>query len=372
MSRAKRTGGKQVEQRLSALFEAAEAEGSLVYPTTAADHRALQRRAAEKCEPDVVVPARGLYARRPYWEALKPDARAFHLMRGLAKAHPDWVFSAQSAALAHGFPMSYGVLSKPHVVAPTGGKARGHSNIVRHEVAHDETTIASGVRVTSFWRTVFDCLATLDFDEALLVADHALRRTKKSRRAMTETLARRFAGCAGLLRAVSVCWWAEPCAESGGESLARAAMIRLGFEVPHLQVTLPDPMDSRRRFRLDFVWRDEARRLIFGEFDGKAKYQKKQVEKGEALEDVLDLEHERQTRLTVYRASFLRLSFAEARDAERLTRKLLAYGVPRSEPPRLVRGIPVAPAEVRDRPTLLGEGTLMLFSQRVRYTCEAA
>ena len=65
-----------------------------------------------------------------------------------------------------------------------------------------------------------------------------------------------------------------------GESLARATMVRLGFETPYLQVELPDPIDPRKRFRLDFVWRDESRRLISGEFDGKAKNQKNQVESG--------------------------------------------------------------------------------------------
>lgn len=372
MTRTKRSGGRQVEKRLSALFDAAEAEGALLCPMEERDRRALQRRASVEEKPDVISPFRGLYARCAYWDALKPDARALHVMRGLARMHPDWVFSAQSAALAHGFPMSYGVLTKPHVVAPTGGGVRRRSAVVRHEVVRDEPAIASGVRVTSFWRTVFDCLATLDFDEALLVADCALRRKKMSRRRMAELLSARFEGCPGIKRAMSVCWWAEPCAESGGESLARATMVRLGFKTPHLQVELPDPIDPRKRFRLDFVWRGELRRLIFGEFDGKAKYQKKQVESGKSLEDVLDSEHERQTRLTVYRASFLRLSFAEARSAERLTQKLVTYGVPRDEPPRLVGGVPVASAEVRQRPTILGEGTLVLLSQRVRYTREAA
>lgn len=370
MTRTRRSGGVKVEKRLLSLFDAAEAAGSLLYPTEGRDRRAPQRRASTKEKPDVVVPARGLYARSAYWDALKPGMRALHLMRGLARVHPDWVFSAQSAALVHGFPMSCGVLSKPHIMAPARGRER--AGVARHEVRHDEPTIASGVRVTSFWRTVFDCLATLEFDEALLVADHALRRKKMSRGCMAELLAGRFGGCHGIKRAISVCWWAEPCAESGGESLARAAMIRLGFETPHLQVELPDPVDPRGSFRLDLVWRDRARHLVFGEFDGKAKYQKKQVEKGAALEDVLDAEHERQTRLTVYRASFLRLPFAEARDEARLTNKLVTYGVPRSGPPRQVNGVPVAPPEVRNRSTLLGEGTAPLLSQRVRYTREAA
>ena len=33
-----------------------------------------------------------------------------------------------------------------------------------------------------------------------------------------------------------------------GESLARATMVRLGFETPYLQVELPDPIDHCKRF----------------------------------------------------------------------------------------------------------------------------
>lgn len=371
MTRTRCSGGRQVEERLSALFGTAESEGSLLYPTEPRDRRALQRRAAQKGS-DVVAPVRGLYARSAYWDALKPDARALHLMRGLQRAHPAWVFGAQSAALAHGFPMSYGVLSKPHVVAPSRGKAAGRSSVVCHEVGRDQPVVACGVRVTSFWRTVFDCLATLEFDEALLVADHALLRKKMSRGRMAGLLAKRFAGCPGIKRAMSVCWWAEPCAESGGESLVRAAMIRLGFETPRLQVELPDPMGSGKHFRLDFAWRDARRSLIFCEFDGKAKYLKKQVEKGGSLADVLDEEHERQTRLSVYHASFLRLSYAEARDDATLAGKLDAYGVPRGEVPPLVDGVPVASEAVRARPTVLGQGTVILFGERVRFIRQVA
>lgn len=364
--------GRQVEQRLAEQLDAAEARGSLLRPSSKADAAALARRASRRPSPTVVAPLPGLYARRAYWDSLKPDARALARMRALAQTHPDWVFSVQSAALVHGFPVSYGVLGQTHIAAAHDMRCPDRSQVIRHEVTGDEPEVISGLRVTSFWRTVFDCLARLDFDEALVVADGTLRAKKISRRKMSELLTRRFRGCAGIRRVRMICQWAEPCAESGGESLARAAMIRLGFEVPHLQMELPDPVETGKRFRVDFVWRDVSRRLIFGEFDGKQKYVKQQLEKGETLSKVIDAEHERQTRLTVYRASFLRLSYAEVRDAEVLKRKLTLYGVPRGPAPRLRDGVPVPPQGSELRETLLGEGTIILDGQRIRYTQIAA
>ena len=372
MARRKGSMSGTVERRIAGQLDAAEARGSLLFPVSRADAAALARRASQGQGSAIFAPLPGLYARKKFWDSLKPDARALARMRGLAQAHPDWVFSMQSAALVYGFPMSYGTLGKTHIVAAHDLRSADHRYVARHEAAGDEHEVIGGLRVTSFWRTVFDCLAKLEFGEALIVADGALRLKRMSRRRMSELLSERYRGCAGIERVRMVCQWAEPCAESGGESLARAAMIRLGFELPHLQLELPDPMDYSKSFRLDFVWRDSCRRLIFGEFDGKAKYVKKQLERGKTLPEVIDAEHERQTRLTVYRASFLRISYAEVKDVAMLERKLSLYGVPRGPMPPLREGVPLPPLNADARETLLGEGTMLLMGERVRYTQIAA
>lgn len=363
--------GRQVEERLEALLLGAEGRGSCLHPASERDARTLRRRAAEEAS-ELMRPFPGLYARKKYWGGLKADAKALHIMRGLSAMHPDWVFSAQSAALAHGFPMSYSSVSKTHVASHSNCRRRRHERIVRHAVLNDEPTVASGVRVTSFWRTVFDCLVTLEFSEALLVADHALRTRHISRAAMRKTLLRRFSGHRGIGRALDVCAWAEPCAESGGESIARAGMIRLGFALPRLQVELPDPLNAARSFRIDYVWRDESRALIFGELDGRAKYTESEIVGDRSLDELLGAEHERQTRLSVYRARLVRFSFDEARNLATLERKLSTYGVPRGARPRLRDGVPVPPDDAWGRITYLAQGTVMLLGQRVRFTQEAA
>ena len=259
------------DQMIDALLRDAEAAGSLLYTPDRTIYRALKRRAAKKC-PVIVEPAPGVFARSSLWQVLNPYERSRHLIRALAAQHEGWVFCAQSAAFMLGFPVSYHTVEQVHVACPKGGRTRSSGIFVRHEVDGDEPVAAGGVKVTSFYRTVFDCLTTLEFSEALQVADHALRVKEISRRRLVDELRRRFKGRRGIGRAVDVCAWAEPAAESGGESILRAAIIEQGFALPRLQVTLPDPIERGRHFRVDLVWRDATGGPIFGELDGKRKY----------------------------------------------------------------------------------------------------
>ena len=71
--------------------------------------------------------------------------------------------------------------------------------------------------MTSFWRTVFDCLASFPFADALAIADAALRRSGLARQEMIGLLRTRFRHCPGVRRAAAICVWAEPTAESGRE-----------------------------------------------------------------------------------------------------------------------------------------------------------
>lgn len=359
------------DQMIDALLRDAEAAGSLLYTPDRTIYRALKRRSAKK-RPQILEPAPGVFARASLWQALDPCERSRHLIRALAAQHEGWVFCAQSAALMLGFPVSYHTVAQVHVARPRGGRTRSSGIVVRHEVGDDEPVLAGGVKVTSFYRTVFDCLATLEFSEALQVADHALRAKGISRRRLVDELRRRFKGHRGIGRAVDVCAWAEPGAESGGESILRAAIIEQGFALPRLQVTLPDPIEQGRRFRVDLVWRDAEGRPIFGELDGKRKYTDPQMTRGRSLDEILDDEHHRQARLTMYRASFVRLSFWMAKRPQELARTLAAYRVPFVGTPEVRDGVPVPSKEIRERPTYVSCGTLIINNLRVRYTQIAA
>lgn len=86
--------------------------------------------------------------------------------------------------------------------------------------------------------------------------------------------------CDVLSRLCLLCKLADGKSENGGESLARAAMIELGFVRPQLQREFPNLNNSKWPYRVDFAWEVDGK-LIVGEFDGADKYL---VNSGRSLE----------------------------------------------------------------------------------------
>lgn len=360
--------GTARHSRIDDLLDAAEERGTCLVPHEERDRRAIRRR-FRKRRSDLISPVSGLYVRRARWRSLKPDGRALHIMRGLAELRPDTQFCAQSAALAWGLPVSWDLLRETHVVRSHESGRHSTKRVISHEIEGDPTWDVGGFRVTSFWRTVFDCLASFPFADALAVADAALRCSGLARQEMIGLLRTRFRHCPGVRRAAAICVWAEPTAESGGESVARAHMVELGYEYPHLQLTLPDPADDRRVFRIDFSWRDATGRLIFGELDGDDKYLS--AETG-PVGKLLD-ERKREALLTVYRPSIARFSMAVACDPQQLSDLLDLHGVPRGPVPKLCFGdVPVPPAGFAERKTIRGQGTVIAGGVRFRFVEEVA
>ena len=144
-------------RRLDALLDAAEASGSCLVAHEERDRRALRRRLGMP-NSDLLSPAPGLYVRRDHWLGLRPNERALHVMRGLAERRPGIVFCAQSAALAWGLPVSWHLLKETHVACQRKSGLHSTPQVVAHQISHDSPDVAGGLPVTSFWRTVFDCL----------------------------------------------------------------------------------------------------------------------------------------------------------------------------------------------------------------------
>ena len=65
--------------------------------------------------------------------------------------------------------------------------------------------------------------------------------------------------------------YANPKSENGGESLARAVMLELGFVEPQLQHEFPNPNCPQSPYRADFMWKVNGK-IIVGELDGTDKY----------------------------------------------------------------------------------------------------
>lgn len=280
---------------------------------------------------DVVKPARGMYARDPYWRALSKPRRTLHVMRTMQSLHPNWVFCHESAAVAFGLPVSHEKLGEVHVAMSRSQRNANSKGIRWHVVEHDELAVVQGLRVTSLPRTAFDCMRTSDFKQALAIADGALRSSGRRSSSFVSCFRRIGGNLAGTAHAVRTMRYADARSESGGESIARAAMIRQGFALPELQVDLPQPMNHQRSFRVDFLWNRLDGGRVIGEFDGMQKYEDEAMLGGRSSLRALADEQHREAQLTLYGMPIVRFSYHDVMDDRRFVELLDRYGVPRSD-----------------------------------------
>jgi very-short-patch-repair endonuclease len=144
------------------------------------------------------------------------------------------VVSHLSAALLHGWP----VKTVPDVTWVTLPRRRGalRVDVGGVHVHHSDLSCTDHEqRVTTALRTVLDCARTLPFDEALAVADSALRSRKVARAELREAAAHaRGPGSAAIRRVAD---HAHPGAANPLESVLRALTIEVGLAMtPQLEV----------------------------------------------------------------------------------------------------------------------------------------
>lgn len=322
----------KLDREFNDLFCEAERAQRCLHPTTESQRQALSRRCAVG---EVVEASRGLYARAAYWKLLKPDKRTLHVVRGMQLAHPDRIFCGETAALVWGLPVSYARLTTIFVAT------RGHGHKVRDgvrgrpltwcHVEGSECEVVGGVRVTPLASTAFDCLRSMPFPDALAVADATLRASGKGREAMRRELATTGRGRRGIRRVIGIMGYADALSESWAESVARAHVITQGFAMPELQVPFSQPLNPGRTFRVDMTWTRADGSLVLCEVDGHQKYEDEQMLHGRSAARVLADEQHREAQLTLYEHPILRLDYADLVDTSRFVRKLLTYGIPRSE-----------------------------------------
>lgn len=196
---------------------------------------------------EVVVLARGRYALSSLDEAVA----VAHRLGG--------VLSWRSAALHHGWAVK-AVPGVPEVMLPPGRRLRPAPGAVLHfaDLGPDDRCGVS----TSPERTLLDCLRNLPFDEALCVADSALRSGYRPERLAALARDARGAGAARVRRAAAE---ATPLADNPFESVLRAIALEVqGLRVrpqvairdPHF-LGRPDLVDERLRVVLEadsFTW----------------------------------------------------------------------------------------------------------------------
>lgn len=317
--------GGAARERVNRMLDDAERAGSCFAPTCEKDRKALCRMGEE-----VLEPLDGLFARRATWAALTPPEKALHVMRGLAQLHPRWTFCGTSAALAYGLPVTWRHLRLTEVSCE--GSRRARQGVRMRRIGEKDVEVVNGLRLTPFWRTVFDCLAdpTIALPDALAVVDAALRMSGSTSEQVVAHFKGAYRGRRGVRRAVEVAELADGRAESGGESIARGLMHELGFAAPQLQMWIEDPVEHGRWFRVDFAWLTADGRLVIGEMDGRAKSTAPEMTHGRSTERVLQDERLRESHLTVYQPSIVRFSYDDLRDPGRFERLLTRFGVPRA------------------------------------------
>lgn len=286
---------EEVRQRLNRQLDEAELAGSCLVPSAEKDRKALLDRGLE-----FIQPIFGLFARRAVWRSLTPPQRTLSLMRGIAQSHPSWNFCGTSAAVAHGLPVTWSLLT--HVEVATHSSGRSVPGIRMRRLSERHATVQNGLRLTTLWRTVFDCLVELNLPDALAIADAALRRTGMSAGWLVEHLRRTYRGHRGLHRALETASLADGRSESGGESIARATMHELGFATPQIQVWFEDPLEP----------------AMLPEFTS-----------GRDTARVLQDERLRESHLTAFRPAIIRFNYDDVLDREKFERRLESYGVPR-------------------------------------------
>ena len=327
-----------VGQRIARLLIQAEQQRRLVYTTDTADESALRKRVKTG---KLVIPYPGMFAREASWKQLSPGERSLRIVRTLACKHPSWVFCSYSAALVLGLSVSYQLLERIHVVAPARSNTRSTARIRRHRLSLDSVEVVSGVPVTNPAQTVLSCLLEAPFPDGLAIADSAARLYQLEEAPLIEYVETAGRGRHGIGQARQTIKYVDARAESGGESIARAVMIEEGFQIPELQVAVPDPCNPCHLYRGDFLWHLDsqesraARGLpyaenIIGEMDGFQKYTDSDMLGGATLSQALARERQRESRLTAYGIPIVRFTYADVRTPGRLAKILDSFGVPRA------------------------------------------
>ncbi|HKP05815.1 MAG TPA: hypothetical protein VJU58_01050 [Microbacterium sp.] len=294
------------------------------------------RRLAQALRAGTLVKIRpGVFVRGDAWKAAKPEARAVARAQALTdvSASPP-VVSHETAAAAHGLPLYRADRERIHIIAAVErpGAAFG---VVRHrgELSDDDVIDVDGLRVTSLARTVADVARTATFEQAVTIADAALRKQfvagpdeydfdgAQAFRESVTAIVRRSAH--GQTRARRVLDFADGRAQLPGESISRIRLRELGFRVLALQVPVAGPRG--KTYYVDFGLEDI---LAFGEFDGAIKYVDGKLLDGRTSAQALDEEKQREdwVRGTTQRR-YARWGWPHLATASELGARLEAFGI---------------------------------------------
>ena len=312
-------------------LELAMQHGYLLIPKDPNEKRRLDYRLARGT---VCMPFPSAYAPAESFRKLGPRTQARMILKAAHTLHPNWTFCSFSAAVAHGLQVPQELLSRTHVAISPGESRRKHLGQVScHIDTGGGRTIADGLPCTDLMQTTLDCLCASTFRQGLAIVDSVLHHRLATKERLIEYFAAHGKGRHGIRQARKTLKHADGRSENGGESIVRAIIIELGFEIPELQIEIEDPMMPGVSKRADLGWRLSDGRYILAELDGFAKYltedtRRSNIEKTELAVQSMRAERLRESHLNLTGAVILRFSFAQALDTSYFFQLLATAGVP--------------------------------------------
>lgn len=264
----------------------------------------------------LAVLARGAYADPADPRLRRPEDRhALLVAAAVPRVAADAVVSHVSAAVLHGLPVWAIALDRVHTTRPrrTSAVRTGRLHVHTAPLRAEDVCEVGGVRATSVARTLADVARTAAFEQAVVVLDAALRRHLVTREELHAVLARmpRWPGVPAARRAVA---FADPGADSPGESRSRVAMARLGVATPVLQWEVRSP-GGLVLGTADFGWPEHG---WAGEFDGLVKYGRT----GQQAADVVVAEKRREDAMRTVLRGFTRWTWGELAAFAEVARRL--------------------------------------------------
>jgi hypothetical protein len=281
------------------------------------DRRTLARRALRgelvRLRNGVYVDA-GSWAGLPWWRQYR-----LHIDAALGKGACRRVLVQNSAAVVWGMP-TIGRSFEVQLLAAIGTHGRRRAGIRWHgDELLEPLAEYDGCTVTGRAQTVIDMAAHLPFERAVPAMDHvlrvdAVRRLPALDRDELFDLAGRLPTEAKVRRAQKVVRFADPHAQSAGESFSRALMYLHRFPPPELQHEVHDSNGIRQGIT-DFYWPEHK---TAGEFDGHVKYSRGEYLKGTAPADAVVREKIREDNIRATGLKFARWTWQAAWNPESL------------------------------------------------------
>jgi len=277
----------------------------------------------------------GIYVSGDEWRDARPEVQVLARARALDLASSERpVFTHETAAALHRLPLYRPDRARVHVTLPPErpGAAVG---VVRHRGALPDEEIAEidGHLCTTLPRTVADVARTATFEQAVTVADAALRLIAShgpgaydvdEASAFCEDvrrIARRSAH--GVARAERVLRFADGRAQLPGESISRIRLAQLGFSDLELQVPVDAPGGGS--YYVDFGI--DGRRVL-GEFDGAMKYVDGRMLDGRTTAEAFDREKRREDWIRARTGvPLVRWGWTDVATAATLGARLAAFGI---------------------------------------------